>query len=62
MDISFGKDSAQPGEDVTIRATADVDTPVLVGIIDTSLTLLAESCKSLQSSSVRDLTIAANLQ
>ena len=52
MNIRFGKSSAQPGDEITIRATADTDTPVLIGIIDTSLTLLAESCKSLHSASV----------
>ena len=52
MNVHFGKNSAQPGDDITIRANADADTPVLIGIIDTSLTLLAESCKSLQSASV----------
>lgn len=52
MNIRFGKRSAQPGDEITIRATADADTPVLIGVIDTSLTLLAESCKSLHSASV----------
>ena len=31
---------------------ADADTPVLVGVIDTSLTLLADACKSLESNNV----------
>ena len=55
MNIHFTKDFAEPGENITVSATADANTPVLIGIIDTSLMLLAESCKSLQSSSVRDL-------
>ena len=52
--VGFSEESAQPGDAITVNASADADTPVLVGIIDTSLTLLAESCKSLQSASVSD--------
>jgi len=50
--VSFSKDSAQPGDNISITAKADADTPVLVGVIDTSLTLLADACKSLESSNV----------
>ena len=52
VNIYFSKESAQPGDNVTLEATADADTPMLVGIIDTSLTFLSESCRSLQSTSV----------
>lgn len=52
VDVSFNKDSAQPGDDISITTKADANTPVLVGVIDTSLTLLADACKSLESSNV----------
>jgi len=52
VDVSFSKDSAQPGDDISITTMADADTPVLVGVIDTSLTLLADACKSLESNNV----------
>ena len=66
VNIYFSKESAQPGDNITVEATADADTPILVGIIDTSLTFLSESCKSLQSTSVcihymRVITIMAIL-
>ena len=50
--MSFGKDEASPGDDISITTDADPGSVVVLGVIDKSLTLLADACKSVDNDNV----------
>ena len=43
---------AAPGDEVSIVTTADPGSVVVLGVIDKSLTLLADACKSVDTDNV----------
>lgn len=50
--MSFGKVEAVPGDQVSVVTTASPNSVVVLGVIDKSLTLLADACKSVDTSNV----------
>ena len=46
------KTAVKPGDDVSITTTASPDSVVVLGVIDRSLTLLADACKSVDTNNV----------
>ena len=50
--VSFGRREASPKDDVTITTRASPDSVVVLGVIDKSLTLLADACKSVDQGNV----------
>ena len=55
--VSFDAKVASPGDKVSITTRASPDSVVVLGVIDTSLTLLAEACKSVDTNNV-SVTVA----
>jgi CD109 antigen len=53
--VSFDAKVASPGDKVSITTRASPDSVVVLGVIDTSLTLLAEACKSVDTNNVCNL-------
>ena len=53
MGLSFSdKREASPGDEVSIVTSASPDSVVVLGVIDKSLTLLADECKSVDTNNV----------
>ena len=52
MGVSFSQSQASPGDPITLTASASPNSVVLLSVFDRSLTLLAEACRSLESSNV----------
>jgi len=52
VDLSFSGDIVEPGDPVSITTVTEAGSVVLVSVVDKSLTLLAEACKSLEKDNV----------
>ena len=50
--VSFRREQAAPGDQVSVVATASPNSVVVLGVIDKSLTLLADACKSVDKNNV----------
>ena len=50
--MSFGTTEASPGDQVSITTQASPGSVVVLGVIDKSLTLLADACKSVDTNNV----------
>lgn len=46
---------AAPGDDISIVTNSEPDSVVLLSVIDKSLTLLADACKSVDKGNVSDI-------
>ena len=55
--MRINKEIAAPGDDVSVVCTASPNSVVVLGVIDKSLTLLADACKSVETSNVSVLRI-----
>ena len=53
MTTHFNQSHAEPGEPISLTATATPGSIVLLSVYDKSLSLLAEACKSLEKDNVR---------
>ena len=53
MTTAFNQSSAEPGDPISLTATASPGSIVLLSVYDKSLSLLAEACKSLENDNVR---------
>lgn len=52
MTLSFNQSFAEPGDPVAITTTASPNSVVLLSVVDKSLSLLADACKSLDKDNV----------
>lgn len=52
MNLAFSDDIVEPGDAVSITTTTTPNSVVLLSVVDKSLTLLAEACKSLEKENV----------
>ena len=52
MSLHFDQKDAKPGDDVSIISKAAPNSIVLLSVVDKSLTLLADACKSLDKDNV----------
>ena len=52
--MSFDKETATPGDAVSIATRSVPESFVLLSVVDSSLHLLSESCKSSSSDNVRE--------
>ncbi|CAI8027819.1 Murinoglobulin-1, partial [Geodia barretti] len=50
--VSFGTGEAEPGDQVSVVTTASPNSVVVLGVIDKSLSLLADACKSVDTNNV----------
>ena len=50
--VAFNQSSASPGDSINVATVTSPGSVVLLSVIDKSLTLLADACKSLESSNV----------
>lgn len=50
--MRFDKTEASPGDSVSILTRADPNSIVVLGVIDKSLSLLADACKSVDTNNV----------
>ena len=50
--MSFGTGEAEPGDQVSVVTTASPNSVVVLGVIDKSLSLLADACKSVDTNNV----------
>ena len=50
--MTFNQSSASPGDSINVATVASPGSVVLLSVIDKSLTLLADACKSLESGNV----------
>ena len=50
--MAFNRSSASPGDPISIETVTSPRSVVLLSVIDKSLTLLADACKSLESDNV----------
>jgi len=50
--VAFNQSSASPGDPISIETVTSPRSVVVLSIIDKSLTLLADACKSLESGNV----------
>lgn len=48
----FNQSSAEPGDPISLTATATPGSVVLLSVYDKSLSLLAEACKSMENDNV----------
>ena len=51
--MAFNQSSASPGDSINVTTVTSPGSVVLLSVIDKSLTLLADACKSLESGNVR---------
>ena len=51
--MTFNQSSASPGDSINVATVTSPGSVVLLSVIDKSLTLLADACKSLESGNVR---------
>ena len=51
--MAFNQSSASPGDSISVETVTSPGSVVLLSVIDKSLTLLADACKSLESGNVR---------
>ena len=51
--VAFNQSSASPGDSINVTTVTSPGSVVLLSVIDKSLTLLADACKSLESGNVR---------
>ena len=61
MDLSFSGDIVQPGDPVSITTVTEPNSVVLVSVVDKSLTLLAEACKSLEKDNVSQSSLIVSV-
>lgn len=54
VNVSFSAQDASPGDEVAITTQSSSDSLVLLSVIDSSLHLLADACKSATSDNVSD--------
>ena len=59
--MNFSNRSPEIGDLVSITTTASPDSVVLLSVMDRSLTLLADECKSLEKANVMTLLIFINI-
>ena len=52
VDVTSNKVEAEPGDEISFVTTASPNSVVVLGVIDKSLTLLADACRSLESNNV----------
>ena len=50
--VTFNQSSASPGDSISVATVTSPGSVVLLSVIDKSLTLLADACKSLESDNV----------
>ena len=50
--MAFNQSSASPGDSISVATVTSPGSVVLLSVIDKSLTLLADACKSLESDNV----------
>ena len=50
--MAFNQSSASPGDSINVATVTSPGSVVLLSVIDKSLTLLADACKSLESDNV----------
>ena len=51
--MAFNQSSASPGDSISVKTVTSPGSVVLLSVIDKSLTLLADACRSLESGNVR---------
>ena len=52
VEVAFNQSSASPGDSISVATVTSPGSVVLLSVIDKSLTLLADACKSLESDNV----------
>ena len=50
--MAFNQSNASPGDSISVATVTSPGSVVLLSVIDKSLTLLADACKSLESDNV----------